>query len=83
MYDSGIAARLDSYVLTFSSVTFNILYGGTGSTNYLFTQDLTGTTTGTDYVTGTTFMSAGDWLSMDIKTVNGTPGMVTATLTVT
>ena len=61
----------------------NIHHGTFGATTNLLTNDLTGTTAGTDNTTSFTgAIAAGEWLSLHILAVNGTPVQLAVTLDV-
>ena len=55
-----------------------------GATTNLLTNDLTGTTTGTDYTTSfLDDIAAGEWIALHIVAVSDTPGQLAVTLDVT
>jgi hypothetical protein len=80
---SATPSSVYAYVSNATNVVFNIYHGAVGSTTNLLTSNLTATTSesSTSGFSGT--LASGDWMMLNIVSVSGTPGQLTATIAVT
>lgn len=72
--------RVDAYVNTATDAVFNIGYGpANGTSSNILAADGTAGTVGVSFTSGLNTPSNGDWLTLIISAVNGTPDQLVVT----